>query len=184
MPKTLEHPRVETPPHAPKPRRSRPDNAAESGAAFHAAVINPYALAELIAGRRIAWSRLPNVPRLLEDILQTPYEELFDPKYEGPLYLGLRLNADLELERVRSPLLDVTVRVDVSDLDQPLDLAAGGIKTLADLGQRFRVKDVGELEVRRWTSAGYGYLELTVRLPEKERLQRLARVFSPTSSRR
>jgi hypothetical protein len=179
MPKTLEEPKLETPRHATKPRRSRPETAGETGAAIHSAVINPYALAELISGRRIAWSRLPNVPRLLEDILQTPYEELFDPKYEGPLYLGLRLNADLELERVRSPLLDVTVRVDVSDLDQPLDLVAGGIRTLADLGERFRVKDVGDLEVRRWSSAGYGYLDLTVRLPEKERLQRLARVFSP-----
>jgi hypothetical protein len=45
------------------------------------AVINPYALAELIAGRKILWKELPDAPRLLEQLLATPYEELFDPKY-------------------------------------------------------------------------------------------------------
>ncbi len=110
--------------------------------AQNSAVINPYALAELVAGRKIPWNEIPNVPQMLENILQTPYEELFDPKYEGPLYIGLRLNEKLQLERTRSPLLDVEVKVDVNDLEYPLE----------------------------------NYL--TLRLPEKERLQRLARVFT------
>ena len=39
-------------------------------------MINPYTLAELVAGRRIPWKRIDDAPALLEAILQTPYEEL------------------------------------------------------------------------------------------------------------
>jgi hypothetical protein len=41
-------------------------------AAQNAAVINPYALAELVVGHAIMWKEVADVPRLLEDILQTP----------------------------------------------------------------------------------------------------------------
>ena len=147
-------------------------------AAQNSAVINPYALAELVTGRRISWKELPDAPRVLEDILQTPYEELFDPKYKGPLYLGLRLNDKLELEPVRSPLLDVELTVDANDLEDSLMLDTGHIKTLSDLGPWFQVEDVGNIEVRRAELTDHHYLQLTVRLPEKERLQRLARVLT------
>ena len=70
------------------------------------AVINPYALAELVAGRRIPWKELDDTRGMLEELLQTPYEELFDPKYESPLYLGFRLNADLHLEPAPLPVPD------------------------------------------------------------------------------
>src|SRR5688572_22219061 len=56
------------------------------------AVINPYALAELVAGRPIPWKQIHDRPRLLEEILQTPYAELFDPKYGSPLYTGFKLD--------------------------------------------------------------------------------------------
>src|SRR5437773_11878493 len=77
------------------------------------AVINPYALAEVVAGRKIVWKKIPNVRHLLEDILQTPYEELFDPKYGGPLYTGLRLHGKHKLEQRPCPLLSFEVRVEV-----------------------------------------------------------------------
>lgn len=145
--------------------------------AQNSAVINPYALAELVAGRRIPWKQIPNVPQMLEDVLQTPYEELFDPKYEGPLYIGVRLNEKLQLERTRSPLLDVEVKVDVNDLEYPLENYLQ-IKRLSDLGKHFNTEDVGSIEVRRAEALSQRYLLLTLRLPEKERLQRLARVFT------
>src|SRR5262245_43848889 len=84
-------------------------------------VINPYALAEVVSGRRIQWSEVTDVPRLLEDVLNTPYQELFDPKYEGPLYMGLKLNKAKTLERFRSPLLDIHVRTDINDLEIPIE---------------------------------------------------------------
>jgi len=141
------------------------------------AVINPYALAEVVAGRKIVWKKIPNARHLLEDILQTPYEELFDPKYGGPLYTGLRLNDKLELEQVRSPLLDVEVRVEVNDLEtKELDVA--NLRTLADLRPYFRAMDVGAIEIRRAEVTSLRYLQLSLRLPDHERLQRLARIFT------
>lgn len=63
-------------------------------------VVNPYALVETLAGRPFDWDRIVDPQRILEEILETPYEELFDPKYNSPLYPGLRLTSDLELEPV------------------------------------------------------------------------------------
>src|SRR5512135_2158720 len=80
--------------------------AAVQGKGQNCAVINPFALAELISGQRIPWKDLPDAERVLEQILATPFDELFDPKFGGPLYLGLKLNEKLELVPARSPLLD------------------------------------------------------------------------------
>lgn len=149
---------------------------AETGVAQNNGVINPYALAEVIADRKIPWKELPDAPRVLEDILQTPYEELFDPAFGGPLYTGLKLNNKLELVLERSPLLDVEINLDINDLDNPLTSLE--IKKLADLGPRFDVKDVGSIEVTHAELVRQQYLQLTLRLPDKERLQQLARILS------
>lgn len=61
------------------------------------AVINPYALADLVSGQHIPWNDIPDPRSVLEQILATPYEELFDPKYGGPLYVGLALDKHLKL---------------------------------------------------------------------------------------
>ncbi|MCL4799048.1 MAG: hypothetical protein KJ025_05630 [Burkholderiales bacterium] len=145
-------------------------------AAQNSAVINPYALAELIVGRRIRWKESASAPKLLESILQTPYDELFDPKFEGPLYTGLKLNEKLQLERVRSPLLDIEPTADVNDLESP-DALPAEIRKLADLRERYQTSDVGSIAVHRAEIAGQ-QLFLTLRLPDKERLRRMARVLS------
>ena len=141
------------------------------------AVINPYALAEVVAGRKINWKKLTNAHQVLEDILQTPYEELFDPKYGGPLYTGLRLNEKHELEQVTSPLLDVEVQVEVNDLETK-ELDTANLRTLGDLRPFFKAMEISGIEVRRAEIVNQRYLQLTLRLPEQERLQRLARVFT------
>src|SRR5207249_2735541 len=106
----------------------------------NSAVINPYALAEVAVGRRIPWKQVPSARRVLEDILQTPYEELFDPKFGGPLYMGLRLNENLDIVPERSPLLDIEVAVGTNDLDSTVGMET--IRTLGDLGSRFHTSDV------------------------------------------
>jgi hypothetical protein len=151
---------------------SNPDAAQKNG------VINPYALAEYIAGRKIPWDKLESTPKLLESILQTPYEELFDPKYEGPLYTGLKLNKKGTLERVHSPLLDVEVQVGVNDLEMPVENLLTEVKYLSDLGSRYNVENVGTLAVHSIDLCDPYQISLTIRLPEKDRLQSLARVFT------
>ncbi len=138
------------------------------------AVINPYALAELVAGRRIEWKQVEDIPRLLEELLQTPYEQLFDPKYDSPLYLGFRLNADLALERAAVELPEV--REDVgNDLDHFPD-GVGAIGRLADLGPMFKTEDVGEIVVER-ADLRANALDLRVRLSDTLRKERLARIL-------
>src|SRR6476661_4520598 len=73
------------------------------GVIQRSAVINPYALAELSAGRRIPWKEVPDTRGMLEELLQTPYEELFDPKFDSPLYLGFHLTKELQLEPAPLP---------------------------------------------------------------------------------
>ena len=140
-------------------------------------VINPYALAEYISGRKIPWKRVENVPQMLESILQTPYEELFDPKFEGPLYMGLKLNKKGTLERIRSPLLDVELKIGQSDLDMPIENLDSNIKVLGDLGERYKVDNIADLEIHRLELCNPYQIALSIKLPERERLQTLARVF-------
>ncbi|MGH3434479.1 MAG: hypothetical protein ACRDQB_16760, partial [Thermocrispum sp.] len=154
------------------------DHTTSDGAAQNCGVISPFALAEQVSGRRIDWASVRNVPELLEDLLQTPYGELFDPVHEGPLYTGLRLDESLRLQRVRSPLLDVQVELDRTDLDLPFD-GDGDIEVLRDLGPRFDTDDVGGIAVMRSETTPGGRLVLTLRLPDKDRLQRLHSVLNP-----
>src|SRR5215813_5947083 len=97
-----------------KKQRKAADSAPKQGQ--NCAVINPFALAELVAGQKIRWSDVPDVPRVLEQLLATPYEELFDPKYGGPLYIGHRLDENGRLVPERSPLLDFKLPETGNDL--------------------------------------------------------------------
>jgi hypothetical protein len=155
---------------------ARPAAALKAATEPRTAVLNPYALAEIVAGRRISWKKIEDRRRLLEDILQTPYEELFDPKFQGPLYLGFRRDDSGRVVPERSPLLDVEVKVDLSDVELPFD-AVARIERLADLGPRYNVAHVGTIPVARAEIVG-NHLVLTLRLPERDRLQTLARVFN------
>lgn len=52
-------------------------------------VINPYALAEVMMKKRVNWKRIADPRALLEKTLGLPYEKMFDPKNDSPLYAGL-----------------------------------------------------------------------------------------------
>jgi len=145
-------------------------------------VINPYALAEYVSGRKIDWRCVEDKPQMLESILQTPYQELFDPKYEGPLYLGLKLNKKGTLERFHSPLFSVELNVDVNDLEMPVD-KLGEVRKLGDLGARYQVQDVADLVVHKIDICNPYLVTLTIKVPEKDRLQMLARVFNKETVR-
>ncbi|GAH76487.1 unnamed protein product, partial [marine sediment metagenome] len=66
-------------------------------------VSNPYALAEVILKKKVNWKRVDS-QKLLEKTLDMPYEKLFDPKYESPLYAGLKLDPQTKtLARIKIP---------------------------------------------------------------------------------
>jgi hypothetical protein len=57
--------------------------------------INPRALVESILGREIDWEKMQsNGNTLMSDVLQKPYNELFDIKNRSPLYAGLKLDKE------------------------------------------------------------------------------------------
>ncbi len=79
---------------------------------------------------------------------------------------------------MRSPLLDVDLTVDVSDLEIEFDPANLDVRRLADLGPRFSTDDVADIRVDRAEQLDGRYMQLRLRLPEPNRLARLARVLS------
>jgi Calpain family cysteine protease len=139
-------------------------------------VINPYALAEVVTGRRIDWAAT-DAPRMLEDVLQTPYDELFDPVFEGPLYTGLALDERMRLQQVRPALLDVAIELSTDDAQVAVG-AETEIRVLGDLGPRFEGQEVSGIPVVSARTVEGGRLQLVLRPPERQRLERLARVFT------
>jgi len=153
------------------------ENEADSDQGQNCAVINPFALADLVAGQSIPWKEISDPKRVLEQLLATPYEELFDPKHGGPLYIGHRLDKDLKLVPERSPLLDAT-------LESGDDANSGGLADLSQyqtLGALMKHKDfksilewpIGCLDFSRLTD-----LRFAVRVPQALRTLQLGQAFS------
>ena len=93
---------------------------------------NPYALAEAIAGGPIDWSTILEPRAVLEDLLRTPYEQLFDPKFDSPVYLGFELNRDGVMKQ--KPVKPIDADVDAQPDDQRFPaLDPSEIRRLADL---------------------------------------------------
>jgi hypothetical protein len=140
------------------------------------AVINPYALADLVAGQHIPWKEIPDSKQVLEQVLATPYEELFDPKYNGPLYTGHTLNQDLKLVPQRSPLLDIVPPSgddsrsgDIADLSQ--------YRTLGDLLRHPDFKSLIEWPIFCLDLSQLTRLQFALTVPDHIRMLQLGRVF-------
>lgn len=100
--------------------------------------INPFALAENMIGHQIDRQSMTAI-RILQDTLQTDYEELFDMKHHSVLFAGLRLN---EKERMAERLDEGETKIlrekdlvtpDLSRLDRLGDLEDIGMKEIGDL---------------------------------------------------
>jgi len=103
--------------------------------------INPYALVEAIIGRKIDKHSMSSV-RILTDILQTDYDELFDMKHNGCLYAGLTLNKG---ERKAEALTEKDIKIlTEKDLETP-DLSQ--VRKLEDL-DKLGLKDVLQTSVK------------------------------------
>ena len=78
-----------------------------------AGVINPYALTEVKLGRKIDWPNVADRKRFIQTVLDCPYERLFDPKHDSPLYAGLRFDTReraLVRNHESAPLINATNR--------------------------------------------------------------------------
>lgn len=161
-----------------KPGKAARKTSANVPQGQNCAVINPFALAELIAGQKIPWKDLPNVPQVLEQLLATPYEELFDPKYGGPLYIGHRLDENLNLVPERSALLDVKPPSTGNDVD------AGGLANLSQytsLGDLQKHADLSKLinwPILCIDLSRYARLDVSLQLPENLRALQLGNALS------
>jgi hypothetical protein len=144
-----------------------------------AGVINPYALAELIAGRKINWKQIAEPKRMLEELLQTPYHELFDPRHNSPLYLGFRRGENRQMVPARPAILDIKPRDLVTDLELNPIFDATRLRVLGDLGSVFKRDDIASILIDQVEVANDGRLRLQVTLPGDERDQRLARLLTP-----
>jgi hypothetical protein len=91
-------------------------------------VINPYALAEVVLGRKVRWRQVGDPKKLLEESLGFAYEELFDPKHGSPLYAGLRFD----------PARNTMEKADLKST------AEGPVKALIDVGTTVVWVDPGD----------------------------------------
>ena len=118
--------------------------------------INPYALTETLLGRKVDWTQSESI-KIMEDTLETDYSELFDMKYNSPIYAGLKLNDD----RMPEPLdeSEITIR-QLSDIQTP-DISR--IKKLSELTQ-FGISDLSNVKIKSGL-LNRGTLELKLDVP-------------------
>ncbi len=143
------------------------------------AVINPYALADLVSGQRIPWDKISDPHSALEQVLATPYEELFDPKYGGPLYIGHMLDKNLALVRARSPLLDYKSPTEANDAETSGLRDISQFATLADLAKVADLKSILNWPIFCGDISRYSRLQISLRLPETLRTLQLGQALSP-----
>lgn len=143
------------------------------------AVINPYALADLVSGQRIPWDKISDPHSALEQVLATPYEELFDPKYGGPLYIGHMLDKNLALVRARSPLLDYKSPTEANDAEASGLRDISQFATLADLAKVADLKSILNWPIFCGDISRYSRLQISLRLPETLRALQLGQALSP-----
>jgi Calpain family cysteine protease len=87
-------------------------------------VVNPFALAEVKRGQRINWSRVEDRAKLVEEALDFPYAELFDPASGSPLYPGMEVQAG---EVVMTSGEPATVSEHRTDADIPVGNGEGAV---------------------------------------------------------
>lgn len=137
---------------------------------------NPRALAEVVLGRPIDWSRVDKPRQLVEDILQTPYEQLFDPIFDSPVYLGFGLNDEGKL-LAREPSFTSTDDREGVDLERFPEIDLDRIRQLGDL-ERLTGVAAGSLPVRALVPSRAGGWTVEIGPGPTARNAILARIFA------
>jgi len=131
--------------------------------------INPFALTESLTGRKIDWQKKESAD-IMEDALETDYSELFDMKYNSPLYAGLKLNDQNMAEPVDPS--NITIRGE-NDTETP-DLS--NIKNLDEL-EKLGIKDINKKRIQSLILSR-GILNVRLELPELDKTLSKTRLSS------
>jgi hypothetical protein len=145
---------------------------------------NPRSLAEAALGRPIDWTRVADERQFLSDVLATPYEELFDPKYDSPVHLGLTVDAKGQVALERPRFLGDDGRtgaarrasVPATDLDRFPEVDMAGIRRLADLKDLVG-GSIDDLPVRSLLASRAGGFTVELGQSPQRRWAELARIF-------
>jgi hypothetical protein len=135
--------------------------------------INPYALTEALVGRKIDWNDKNSI-LIMEDALETNFGELFDMKFNSPIYAGLKLNAQNMAEPVAAS--EITIRGD-NETETP-DVSS--LKTLSEL-KNLGVKDVSKTKISSGVLSK-GVLNLKLNIPEIDKTMSKTRLSKSLAS--
>lgn len=122
--------------------------------------INPYALTETLLGRKIDWSKKSSI-KIMEDTLETEYSELFDMKFNSPIYAGLKLNKD----NMPEPLKASEIKIRTNEDSETPDISR--LKKLSEL-KELGIKKLGDVKVKSG-SINRGVLKLKLDIPNMNR---------------
>jgi hypothetical protein len=101
-------------------------------------VANPYALVEALLGRQVDRECM-SVIEVMQNVLQTDYDEMFDMKYRSVLYAGMKLNEnERKAERCDEKEMKILreqdlITPDLSRVDRLEDLERIGLKDLKNV---------------------------------------------------
>lgn len=135
--------------------------------------INPYALTEALVGRKIDWKKKESI-EMMEDALETDYNELFDMKFNSPIYAGLKLNAQNMAEPVAAS--EITIRGD-NDPETP---DVSGLTNLSEL-KKVGIKSLNTTRIRSGVLTR-GLLNLKLEVPELDKTISKTRLSKPLAS--
>jgi hypothetical protein len=114
-------------------------------------VINPYALTEAVTGRKFDWKDAKSY-QIIEQALEKNYAELFDIKFNSPLYAGLQLAKDntittMKMEDIKVRAVDKLETINFSTIKNLRDLSNFGVKDLDGISVKNARLDRGEVKV-------------------------------------
>jgi hypothetical protein len=118
--------------------------------------INPRALVESMLGHEVDWNKMGDSGNtLMSDVLQKPYNELFDIRHGSPLYAGLKLEKD---QVIRASTHDMHITPEYKRSTPNLSV----VRRVEDL-KRVGVDDIAKITVQNaWLENGVLQMRMTV----------------------
>ncbi len=109
---------------------------------------NPYALASLVAGRRLNWDETNDAQGVLEEVFDLPYEQIISSA-DSPIFYGSSFD-DGQPHRTRPEAAAVSDRAD-SELEESSDPDLAKVGNLADLVAALGTEKLADIPVRAAT---------------------------------